>query len=326
MNAPAPIHRTSINRLVENQTIDQPFQAADKQMRVNRQGSKYLLMKLTDRSGTIAAMMWNVDERAFESFNRGDYIHCRGRAQVHNGNLQLIVNELWRLEPDDVDLSEFERFDSSEADRLLERLRELLTGFRNVHLRRISMAFLDNPDFVAKLRIAPAAVSNHHAFPGGLIKHTVDMIELALLIGPRYPQLDTDLLACGAFLHDLGKVEELSSGGEIAYTDRGQLVGHIVIGAQMLDRVIARLNQAGGDPIPDELYYQLTHLILSHHGQLEYGSPKLPSTLEGIALHQIDNLDAKLAAAISVIESDIAADGNWTNYSPSMGRKLWKTK
>ncbi len=138
--------------------------------------------------------------------------------------------------------------------------------------------------------------------------------------------MDTDLLACGAFLHDLGKIEELSTGGEISYTDRGQMVGHIIIGVQMLDQVISRLNSEPGEPIPDELRYQLTHLILSHHGQLEYGSPKVPSTLEAIALHQIDNLDAKLAAAISVIETDIAADGNWTNYNPAMGRKLWKAK
>ncbi len=199
VNAPSAMARIAINRLTENQVIDQSFQAADKQMRVNRQGGKYLLLKLTDRTGTIAAMMWNVDERAFEAFNRGDYVHCRGRAQVHNGNLQLIVSELWRLENDQVELAEFDRFDSSEADRLLDRLRELAGAFRNVHLRRIAIAFLDDAEFVAKLRVAPAAVSNHHAFPGGLLKHTVDMMELAAMIGPRYPQLDTDLLACGAF-------------------------------------------------------------------------------------------------------------------------------
>jgi 3'-5' exoribonuclease len=143
------------------------------------------------------------------------------------------------------------------------------------------------------------------------------------LIAPRYPELDADLLTFGAFLHDLGKVEELSGGGEISYTDRGQLVGHIVIGVQMLGEMIA----ASGDAaFPEQLRRHLEHMIVSHHGQLEFGSPKLPVTLEAVALHHLDNLDAKLASFSSVIESDVSADGNWTNFNPSIGRKLWKKR
>lgn len=146
-------------------------------------------------------------------------------------------------------------------------------------------------------------------------------MELAALVSPRYPQLDGELLMFGAFLHDLGKIDELASDGEISYTDRGQLVGHIVIGVQMLGEKIASL---GGEPVPDELRLHLEHMIVSHHGQIEFGSPKLPVTLEAVALHHLDNLDAKLSSYTSVIEADVAADGNWTNYNPSIGRKLWK--
>jgi len=316
--------RTAINQLVEHQSVDQAFQAADKQLRVNRQGGKYLLLKLADRTGTISAMVWNADERMFDSFDRGDYVSCEGRTQIHNGNLQMIVTDIQRMDPAEVDLADFNRFDASEADRFTTRLAEIFHAFENEHLKRIAIAFLDDPDFMTRFRVAAAAVSNHHAYPGGLLRHTVELMELALLVGPRYPQLDTELLVLGAFLHDIGKVDELSSGGEISYTDRGQLVGHLIIGVQMLGEKIAGLQAEGGDQTPVLLRLHLEHMILSHHGLLEFGSPKVPLTLEAIVLHHIDNLDAKVAAATSIIESDVSADGNWTNYNPSMGRKLWK--
>lgn len=317
------MNRIPIQELAEGQQIEQTFLAADKQLRVNRQGGKYILMRLADRTGVIAAMLWNADEKMFDAFDRGDYVLCRGRTQLHNGALQIIATDVGPVDASEVNLAEFERFDAEESQRLLDRLGEIINGFRNVELRRLGQAYLADDQLMSKLKTAAAAVSNHHAYPGGLLRHSVDLMELAILIAPRYPQLDSELLTFGAFLHDLGKIEELSSGGEISYTDRGQLVGHIVIGVQMLGEKIDNL---AGDPFPDELRLHLEHLIVSHHGQIEYGSPKLPVTLEAVALHHIDNLDAKLAAYTSVIEADVAADGNWTNYNPSIGRKLWKKR
>ena len=316
--------RTAIADLRDGMTLSQPFQAADKQLRVNRQGGKYILLRLADRSGTMAAMMWNADETKFDTFDRGDYVFCHGRTQVHNGNLQIIVTEIERMDPSEVSVEDFERFDAAEADRLLERLRELLGGLPSGPLRSLGQAYLRDQKFVASLQRAAAAVSNHHAYPGGLLRHTIDMMELASLIGPRYGEIDSNLLMTGAFLHDLGKIEELRADGEISYTDRGQLIGHIVIGIQQLGEKIAEAEAADDFQFPKSLRHHLEHLIASHHGHLEYGSPKIPMTLEAVALHHIDNLDAKLTAYISVIETDIAADGNWTNYSPSIGRKLWK--
>lgn len=315
--------RTAIVDLEDGQQLEQSFRAADKQLRVNRQGGKYILLRLADRSGVIAGMLWNADERMFDSFDRGDFVFCRGRTQIHNGALQVIVSDLERMDASEVDVAEFERFDQAESERLMQRLKELVGAWTNVHLRQLGEQFLADSALMLKLRKAAAAVSNHHAYPGGLLRHTVDLMELASLIGPRYPELDPELLMMGAFLHDIGKLEELSGDGEISYTDRGQLVGHIVIGIQMLGEKLALL-ESSGNAIPDSLRYQLEHLIVSHHGQLEYGSPKLPVTLEAVALHHLDNLDAKLASYVSVIEADVAADGNWTNYNPSIGRKLWK--
>lgn len=317
--------RRFVNELIEQEQLDQTFRAADKQLRVNRQGSKYILVKLADRTGTLTGMMWNADDRTFEGFERGDYVQCKGRTQLYNGGLQVIVTEIARVDEGEVDPADYDRFDASAAKDLIEKISLMLRGFRNVHLRRLGEQFLADDRFVARLQMAPAAVSNHHAYPGGLLRHTVDLMELAQLVAPKYPQVDHELVMMGAFLHDLGKIEELSPAGELSYTDRGQLVGHIVIGVQMLAERIAAIEQSGGEVFPEELRWQLEHLILSHHGQLEFGSPKVPLTLEALALHHLDNLDAKIAAATSVIESDVAADGNWTNYNPSMGRKLWKT-
>lgn len=317
------MNRIAIKELTDGCQVDQAFRAVDKQLRVNRQGGKYILLKLADRTGVIAGMMWNADERIFESFERGGYVLCRGRAQIHNGSMQIIVNEVERLDSSEIEPAEFDSFDAAESDKLIQRLTELLGGLQDTELNRLGAAYLADQDLMRQLSTAAAAVSNHHAYPGGLLRHTVDMMELCRLFAPRYPQLDGELLMFGAFLHDLGKIFELSGGGEVSYTDRGQLVGHIVIGIQMLGEKDRSLGDEG---ISDDLRLQLEHLIASHHGQLEYGSPKIPLTLEAVALHHIDNLDAKLASYTSLIEADISGDGNWTNYVPAIGRKLWKKR
>ncbi|MCM2371488.1 3'-5' exoribonuclease YhaM family protein [Aporhodopirellula aestuarii] len=316
--------RTPINELADGMTLAQAFQAADKQLRVNRQGGKYILLKLSDRSGTIAAMMWNADETIFDRFDRGDYIFCQGRTQIHNGVLQIIVTQLERMDASEVDANDFDRFDSGQAEQHTARLRELLATLSQPFLTRLAAAYLEDDDFMERFRVAAAAVSNHHAYPGGLLHHTVNMMELVRLISPRYSELDTELLMMGAFLHDLGKIDELKASGEISYTDRGQLIGHIVIGIQQLSEKIQQVERDSGESFPTNLRYQLEHLVVSHHGSQEFGSPKIPVTLEAVALHHIDNLDAKLAFYTAIIGRDVAADGNWTNFNPSIGRKLWK--
>ncbi|KAA1260362.1 3'-5' exoribonuclease YhaM [Rubripirellula obstinata] len=322
------MNRTPVAELADGQPLEQAFRAADKQLRVNRQGGKYILLRLADRTGVIAAMFWNADEKLFDSFDRGDYVFCHGRTQIHNGTLQIIVTGLERMDPSEVELSEFERFDAAASEQLIGRLGELFSQLSNPHLVRLGEAYLKDEKFVSRFSKAAAAVNNHHAYPGGLLRHTVDMMELAGLVATRYPQLDSDLLVFGAFLHDLGKIDELAADGEISYTDRGQMVGHIVIGVQTLGEKIASISEGSesSKPFPAELRLHLEHMVVSHHGVLEYGSPKIPVTLEAVALHHIDNLDAKMASYTSVIEADVSADGNWTNYNPSIGRKLWKKR
>ncbi len=310
--------RTPIARLADGQSVRQSFRAADKQLRVNRNGGKYLLLKLSDASGSIAAMMWNAEQRHDDAFDRGDYVICEGRTQIHNGSLQIIATAVDRIDPADVDAADFEAFDADAADQTLGRLRQLVATIKSTALQQLTDAILADDDFMASFTRAAAAVSNHHAYPGGLLRHTVDMMELVNVVAPRYEKVDRDLLMVGAMLHDFGKTAELSADGE-TYTDRGQLVGHIVIGYQLLGAWIDSLP----DPFPPALRLHLEHLIVSHHGELEYGSPRVPATLEAVALHHIDNLDAKMSSYASVIDADVAP-GDWTNYVPAIGRKLYK--
>ena len=316
--------RKPINQLADAMTIDQVFVLGDKQQRTNRQGGQYLLLKLTDRTGTIVAMLWNADNETYDQLERGGYVQCAGRTQIHQGALQIILSSISAADPPTVNPADFDRFDANAADEAESTLTAILTGLSNPPLKQLASCYLQDESFMSRFRRATAAVSNHHAYPGGLLRHTVDLMELCQFIGPRYHRVNTDLLTFGAFLHDLGKIEEISCEGELTYTDRGQLVGHIVIGIQMLGEKIAEYETETGQDFPAELRMHLEHLVVSHHGQREYGSPCLPATMEAIALHHIDNLDAKVTSFDNLIESSMGNQDHWTPFLPSISRKLWK--
>ena len=194
----------------------------------------------------------------------------------------------------------------------------------NPHLRALVECFLIDDDFVRKFTTAPAGIKNHHAYQGGLVEHVVNLLNVAGRITEFYPELDRDLLLTGIFLHDVGKVDELSYDRAFAYTDEGQLVGHLVMGVEMLAQKVARCTELTGEPFPPELLLRLKHMIVSHHGSYEFGSPKLPMTLEAVALHYLDNLDAKLHTFGREIRDDPSRDSSWTPFQQSLGRRLFK--
>jgi 3'-5' exoribonuclease len=207
---------------------------------------------------------------------------------------------------------------------LLGRLREILLGLTTPHLRALVEAFLMDDEFVRKFTAAPAGIKNHHAYVGGLLEHVVNLLEAAGRIAPLYPQIDRELLLVGVFLHDIGKIDELTYQKAFAYSDEGQLIGHLVIGVEYLDSKAVEAEALTGEPIPHELLLRLKHMILSHHGSYEFGSPKLPMTLEAVALNMLDNLDAKIASFHDQIRDDRDPNSAWTQYNPSIGRKLYK--
>ena len=268
--------------------------------------------------------MWNASDNDYRTFENGDYVHVDGATQLFQGNMQLIANRIRKARPDEVDETDFVTLQSEEVDQMRVSLVAILGGIKSAPLSRLAKGFLADKELMAKFCRAPAGMKNHHAYQGGLLEHVLSLMELVLVVSPRYPQLDCDKLLMGTFLHDMAKVDELSYERDIAYTDEGQLLGHMVLGVTMLDNMVRRIVQQDGQPFPDRLLTELKHLIISHHGQYEYGSSKLPMTLEAITLHQLDNLDAKLANFTQLMTDCPNTDSNWTQYFSQIGRKLFK--
>lgn len=318
--------RRYVNEFGHKEAVDEVFVASDKQLRPNRNGNLYLQVELSDRTGAIGARMWNATESVYKSFDNGDYVRVEGTAQLFQGAMQLIATRVTKVDPGEVDEDDFTPLASVEVDKLVVRLGEMLRGMSDLHLRNLAECFLLDEAFMDKFSRAPAGVKNHHAYQGGLIEHVVNLMEVVLRISPRYPQIDRDLLLTGAFIHDVGKIDELSYDREMVYSDEGQLIGHLVMAVGMLDEKVREAEKLSGEPIPEETVLRLKHMLVSHHGEYEYGSPKLPMTLEAVALYLLDNLDAKLNSFDQLIRDDPNVDSPWTHYHPNISRKLYKGK
>jgi 3'-5' exoribonuclease len=316
--------RRFVNQLSDRESVDEVFLVSDKQLRTNRQGSLYLQMRLSDRTGSLNAMMWNANEQLYSKFENGNYLRVQGTAQVYNGTLQLIVNRIDRAADGDVSEDDFITLGPQTLDSLVTRLAELLRGMRSFPLRNLAECFLNDQQFMAQFSTAPAGVKNHHAYRGGLLQHVVSLMEVATAVVPHYPELDADLLLMGVFLHDVGKIRELTYERELGYSDEGQLIGHLVIGVEILDEKTREAERSSREEFPSDVRLRLKHMILSHHGEYEFGSPKLPMTLESLALHYLDNLDAKMHAIGQLIREDANTDSNWTPFQSHLGRKLYK--
>ncbi len=318
------MQRRNVSQLGHQEAVDQVFLASQKQLRPNRNGNLYLQVDLSDRSGSLSARMWNAGDVELRGFDDGDFVHVEGTTQIYQGALQLIATSISRARPEEVDLADFMTLSPGEIDQLAIRLSELLRGLRDPHLQSLAECFLTDDDFMRRFTRSPAGVKNHHAYPGGLLEHVVNLMEIAKLIAHRYPAVDADLLLMGVFLHDMGKIEELNYEKAFSYTDAGQMLGHVVLAVSMLDAKLAQAAELSGEEFPSETALRLKHMIISHHGQYEYGSPKLPMTLEAITLHHLDNLDAKIHHFQQLIRDDANQESPWTQYHQNLNRKLYK--
>jgi len=318
--------RRYVNQLTPQEAVDQVFMVSEKQLRPNRNGNLYLQMELSDRSGKIGARMWNASEGVYKAFDNGDYLRVEGTTQLFQGAVQLIATRLTKVQPGEVDPDDFSPLGTVEVDKLVRRLGEILRDLDNPALQTVAECFLMDEAFMAKFTRAPAGIKHHHAYPGGLLDHVVNLMEVVLRVSPCYPQVDRNLLLMGAFLHDLGKVDELRYDREMAYSDEGQLIGHLVMAVGMLEAKIAQAEKLSGEPLPAETVLRLKHMIVSHHGEYGYGSPKLPMTLEAVALYCLDNLDAKLNGFHQLLRDDPNVDSSWTAFYANLDRKLFKGK
>ena len=315
-----------VNQLADQEAVNEVYVATGKQLRPNRNGNLYLQFELFDRTGRITARLWNAGDAVYQSFENGDYVRVEGTSQLFQGAMQLIATKLTKVEPDEVNSEDFVMLPSVAVDKLTARIRELLQTVSDPGLSTLAECYLMDEPLMEKVCIAPAGLKTHHAYPGGLLEHVVTLMDVASRIAPCYPMIDRDLLIVGAFVHDMSKVEELDYDREIGYTDEGQLIGHLVMGVRVLEDKAEEAAKLGGEPVDPEKLLRLKHIVISHHGQYDYGSPKLPMTLEAVALAFLDNLDAKISQFYQHIQDDPNHQSSWTVYNPNLQRKLFKGK
>ncbi|MBQ6106611.1 MAG: HD domain-containing protein, partial [Thermoguttaceae bacterium] len=284
----------------------------------------YLQIDLSDKTGTLTARLWNANENVYQLFENGDYLHVEGKAQIFQGAMQIIVKRFYKVPAEEIDPEEFVQTSCLCIEKLLTTMNELLETIERPELKALARCYTEDAKFMERFQVLPAGIKHHHAYRGGLLEHVVTMMGLAKQIGDSYDYLDTELLLLGTFLHDTGKTVELECEPEFAYTDEGQLLGHINLGISMLEEKIHQYESTTGEIFPARTALELKHLIASHHGEYEFGSPKLPMTVEAMALHCIDLLDSKLAAFHQLLEEDLNSSSTWTTFNPTLQRKLFK--
>lgn len=316
--------RRHIDQLTDGESVEETYLVTDKRLRANRNGNLYLQFEVRDRTGSMGARVWNAAEAMAKTFDSGDFLDVKGKVQLHQGSLQLIVSQAERVPAERVRLADFLPHSKRDTSELWNRLRSVLLRLENPHLRALCECYLMDEEFARGFSLAPAGVRVHHAYVSGLLEHALTMMDVADRVAPLYPGLDRDLLIVGIFLHDSGKVRELVYNRAFGYSDEGQLVGHIAIGCEMLEDKVRQVPELTEEEFPRELHLRLKHMILSHHGSLEFGSPKLPMTPEAAALHAIDNLDTRVHIVLREIEDDRAPESAWTAYNHAMGRRLFK--
>jgi 3'-5' exoribonuclease len=314
------VKKTFVDAIQAGQAVNDIFVVREKQLAYKKDGDPYLTLSLVDRSGDIKAVAWDSVKAIGKAFLAGDYVKVKANAVEYKGALQLVVQHLERHDPAEVDARDFLPSTERDVDQMLGRLIQISQTVQNQHLSRLLTAFFEDKAFVDRFKTAPAAKKMHHAYLGGLLEHTLSMALLIQAIAGHYKGIDKDLLLAGGILHDIGKVHEFCYETHIDYSDAGRLLNHIVIGVEMLETKIATIND-----FPEDLSLVLKHMIVSHHGTRDFGSPEPPKTLEAIILHYLDEMDAKVTAVRTFMEAE-DPEATWTSYHRVLDRFFYKGK
>ncbi len=311
---------------VPGDVIEDVFVITGKQLSATTTGKYFIKAFLSDRSTQITARMWNATRDIFNALPDSGFLRVRGRVENYQNNLQFIIEQTWAPKDGTFDVADLIPHTTKDIPQMCSRLVELLGSIQNRHLAALIHAYLDDEKLMKNFRDAPAAMSFHHAFIGGLLEHTLNSIEVADCVARFYPGLNRDLVIAGIFLHDIAKTWELRYDCSFGYTDGGQLVGHIVKSAIWIEHKRRAAEQVLGEQIPQNLVDVLQHIVISHHGVPEFGAIKLPSTPEAIAVHFIENMDAKLNMSLQATRGGQAAgaEGNWTEYMKAFGVRLYR--
>jgi len=298
------------------QSVTAFFLVHAKEIRNTKEGKQYLRMELGDRSGTIEARMWTKFEVMVQDVSRDDFVKVEGRVELYREKPQLALLQFRKARPEEIELADFLPHTKEDVEKMYAQLLDYAKAIRNPWLQRLVVSIVNDPAIATRYKKAPAAKTMHHAYLGGLLEHVVGLCGLARQVAEHYPELDLDLLLTVAILHDVGKLDELCYTRAIGYTTDGQLLGHIVM---ELETVLHAIDKIPG--FPSELKTVVQHLLISHHGQYEFGSPKLPMIREAMVFHYLDDLDSKMAAVRAALASE-SGDEEWSAYSGALQRKF----
>jgi len=320
------MRRLYLRDCVAGDVIEDVFVISNKQFSPTSTGKYFIKAVISDKSAQVNARMWNATRDIFNSLPESGFLRLRARVENYQNNLQFIIEQMWPVKEGSFELTDLIPHTTKNIEEMYKRLTEMLGSIQNRHLAALIQAYLDDEALMKNFCKAPAAMNFHHAFLGGLLEHTLNAIEVADAVVRFYPGLNRDLVIAGIFLHDIAKTWELNYDCAFGYTDGGQLVGHIVKSAMWVEHKARTAEEILNEKIPQPLIDTLQHIILSHHGVPEFGAAKTPATPEAIAVHVIENLDAKLMMALSVTRGEGSGngEGNWTEFQKAFGGRLFR--
>jgi len=307
------------------QQIQDIYMVTQPVLRNTTRGDLYIAMFLSDKTGKVNSRLWQASEQLYQSLPSEGFVAIRGKSELYQGSMQIVVNDVQVVDPDQVKLMDYMPRTDKNIGNMFEEFKTILGEIQNPDLKNLVEAFLADTDLMKQFCIAPAAMMMHHNYLGGLLEHTLSMATVAQVLFPLYPKIQKDLVLAAIFLHDIAKTQELSYKIGFSYTDRGQLLGHIIQGTQMITQKADEL-QTAGTPVDPAILDSLLHIIVSHHGTREFGSPVLPATPEAFMVNYIDNLDAKMNQTANLIETDAGDGGNWTSYQRSLETRLYRNR
>lgn len=307
-----------VRDLQEKDSVASVFLATDKVVAADKNGKPFMSLNLNDATGSINAKLWEkVDEYA-QQFRSGDFVEVKGHVQLYQNRKQVVVHELRVASDDHVQLKDYVATGQVDPELLFTELLTLVRTMKDAHIQKLCEDVLNDPQFKVKFLNSPAAKTIHHAYRGGLIEHIVSICHLLEAVAKQYPELNRDLLIFGGIFHDIGKVWELEVANQISYSDSGRLVGHMGIACELIDQKAQRIMG-----FPSELRDILKHIVLSHHGKLEYGSPKLPMLPEAVVVAMIDELDSRMNTILTFMHEEVKSGERWTRFHPQLERYFY---
>lgn len=309
------MERKTIQSLQDKDPVDSLFLVKEKNVGMGKNGRPFMVLQLGDATGTIDARVWDRVEELARQFDTGDILKIKGQIQLFQNRKQLVIHRLEKVDSSTVNFEDFIPKASQDTEDMFAQLIQLVRSMRNDHLKQLVLDTLEDPEIRPRVLRAPAAKSIHHAWVGGLLEHILSICKIMDFMGSHYPFLNRDLLLFGAIFHDIGKIWELSYDNAVSYTDRGRLLGHMQIACELIDKKSARILG-----FSEELRDICKHIILSHHGKLEYGSPKRPKFLEAMLIAMVDDLDSKVATLKTIMDGERASGEKWSRYNELFDR------